>query len=181
LPKPKPDQIIRHEYVLGKVERQMLEQTSTAYSINRVLNPIVAALSDVSFVATILSLYGVYLGFKWDLGSRGLDLAKNTVSELIGDFQDTYEEVKGEAYSIYNNIPELIIESLPGANQYTYQGLEAIFGAASNAGQSAAGIGGSFVSGVQNYGENINEGFTQIIGNLDLNPFDGDIDLNPFN
>lgn len=170
MPKPKPDQIIRHEYVLGKVERQMLEQTSTAYSINRVLNPIVAALSDVSFVATILSLYGVYLGFKWDLGSRGLDLAKNTVSELIGDFQDTYEEVKGEAYSIYNNMPELIIESLPGSTPWTYQGLEAIFGAT----QNAAGVATGLV-------DNAQDSFTQIIGNLDLNPFDGDIDLNPFN
>lgn len=160
MPKPKPDQIIRHEYVLGKVERNMLEQTSTAYSINRVLNPIVAALSDVSFVATILSLYGVYLGFKWDLGSRGLDLAKTTVSDLIGDFQDSYEEVKGEAYSFYNNIPELVIESLPGSNQFTYQGLETLFGA----GQAAVNIP------------------VQIIGNVDLNPFDGDgIDLNPFN
>jgi len=160
LPKPKPDQIIRHEYVLGKVERNMLEQTSTAYSINRVLNPIVAALSDVSFVATMLSLYGVYLGFKWDLGSRGLDLAKTTVSELIGDFQDGYEEVKGEAYSIYNNLPELLIESLPGSNQFTYQGLEMLFGA----GQAAYNLPG------------------EVIGNLDVNPFDGDgFDLNPFN
>lgn len=160
IPKPKPNQIIRHEYVLGKVERQMLEQTSTAYSINRVMNPIVAALSDVSFVATILSLYGVYLGFKWDLGSRGLDLAKTTVSELIGDFQDGYKEVKGTAYSIYDNLPEYLIESLPGSTPWTYQGLETLFGA----GQAAVNIP------------------VQIIGNVDLNPFDGDgIDLNPFN
>jgi len=170
LPKPKPDQIIRHEYVLGKVERQMLEQTSTAYSINRVLNPIVAALSDVSFVATILSLYGVYLGFKWDLGSRGLDLAKTTVSDLVGDFQDTYEEIKGESYSFYNNIPELVIESLPGSTPYTYQTLEAIFGAA----QGAAGT-------VESTANNVQEGLIELIGNLDFNPFDGDIDLNPFN
>ena len=164
MPKPKPDQIIRHEYVLGKVERNMLEQTSTAYSINRVLNPIVAALSDVSFVATILSLYGVYLGFKWDLGSRGLDLAKTTVSELIGDFQTGYEEVKGEAYSFYDNIPEYLIESLPGSTPWTYVGLETLFGAGQNAADLAPNIP------------------MQIIGNVDLNPFDGDgIDLNPFN
>lgn len=157
--KPKPDQIIRHEYVLGKVERQMLEQTSTAYSINRVLNPIVAALSDVSFVATMLSLYGVYLGFKWDLGTRGLDLAKTTVSELIGDFQDGYEDAKGVAFSFYNNIPELVIESLPGSTPQTYQQLEALFG----------------------FGQNVYSGVGEVIGNVNINPFDGDIDLNPFN
>lgn len=53
-----------------------------------------------------------------------------------------------------------MIESLPGSNQFTYQGLETLFGA----GQAAVNIP------------------VQIIGNVDLNPFDGDgIDLNPFN
>jgi len=165
LPKPKPDQIIRHEYVLGKVERQLLEQTSTAYSINRVLNPIVAALSDVSFVATMLSLYAAYLGFKWDVGTRLLDFTQTSVSDLINDFQETYENVKGEAYSFVGNVPEFVIESLPGSNPYTYQGLETLFGIASN-------IPNPVTYPIQLIGT-LND-------NIELNPFNG-LDLNPFN
>jgi hypothetical protein len=168
LPKPKPDQIIRHEYVLGKVERQLLEQTSTAYSINRVLNPIVAALSDVSFVATMLSLYAAYLGFKWDVGTRILDFTKATTSDLIQDFTQTYEEVKGSAFSFVGNIPEYLVESLPGSNPQTYQGLQALFSFAQDNAFIPAPISPLFP--------------IQVIGNLDLNPFDGDgLDLNPFN
>ena len=40
MPKPKPDNIVRHEVVLGTAERQILRDAQTAYSINRIATPI---------------------------------------------------------------------------------------------------------------------------------------------
>ena len=82
--KPKPDKIIRYEFVLGKVERQQLEQANAAYSINRVLNPLVTLLNDVTGVATVLALLAVGLGFKYNVYSG----PAATTADLIGDFAD---------------------------------------------------------------------------------------------
>ena len=40
MPKPKPDNIVRHELVLGTAERQILRDAQTAYSINQIASPI---------------------------------------------------------------------------------------------------------------------------------------------
>ena len=85
--KPKPDQIIRYEFVLGKVERQQLEQANAAYSINRVLNPLVTLLNDVTGVATVLALLAVGLGFKYNVYSG----PAATTADLIGDW---FEQAK---------------------------------------------------------------------------------------
>ena len=41
MPKPKPDEVIRHEVVLGRSERNLLSGVAAAYEINRVLDPFV--------------------------------------------------------------------------------------------------------------------------------------------
>tara|TARA_R100000306_G_C4373243_1_gene140888 strand:- start:1943 stop:2407 length:465 start_codon:yes stop_codon:yes gene_type:complete len=40
MPKPKPDNVVRHEIVLGRAERQIIRDAQTAYSINRIATPI---------------------------------------------------------------------------------------------------------------------------------------------
>ena len=40
MPKPKPDQVIRHEICLGAPERRYLDDAKTAYVFNRALSPL---------------------------------------------------------------------------------------------------------------------------------------------
>lgn len=60
LPKPKPDEVIRHELVMGRSERELLETITTAYTVNKVLSPFATLLSTtagVLLVATFLLQY----------------------------------------------------------------------------------------------------------------------------
>ena len=56
MPKPKPTEVIRHEVVLGRSERDLLEGALMAYGFNRVATPLVAGLSDVSFIVTVAGI-----------------------------------------------------------------------------------------------------------------------------
>jgi len=52
-PKVKPDNVIRHEIVLGRADRELLSGAIAAYQINKIATPFVAGMSDVSFVAVM--------------------------------------------------------------------------------------------------------------------------------
>ena len=54
MPKPKPDEIVRHEIVLGRTEREMMETVIAGITFNRVATPTVALLSDASALAAIV-------------------------------------------------------------------------------------------------------------------------------
>ena len=56
MPKVKPDNVVRHELVLGRAERELLDTAVTAIAANRVLTPLVALLSDVSALTAIFIL-----------------------------------------------------------------------------------------------------------------------------
>ena len=90
MPKRKPDQVIRHEIVLGRSERELIEGALVAYQINRIATPTVALLSDVSAMSIVLTALGTYLGFKYSIGSLAID----TTQDLINDFQNQYEAYK---------------------------------------------------------------------------------------
>ena len=90
MPKPKPDQVIRHEIVLGRSERELVEGALVAYQVNRIATPTVALLSDVSAMSIVLTALGTYLGFKYSIGS----LAVDTTQDLINDFQAQYDAYK---------------------------------------------------------------------------------------
>ena len=78
LPKPKPDQVVRHEIVFGRAERELISDGLLAYQINKISTPLVALLSDASAMGLILGGIATYYGFKFDVGTRvyesGLDL-----------------------------------------------------------------------------------------------------------
>ena len=90
MPKRKPDQVIRHEIVFGRSERELIEGALVAYQINRIATPTVALLSDVSAMSIVLTALGTYLGFKYSIGSLAID----TTQDLINDFQNQYEAYK---------------------------------------------------------------------------------------
>ena len=61
MPKPKPDEVIRHELVLGRSERDLLETATTAFTVNRVLAPFATLLSSTAGVLLIAGLALAYL------------------------------------------------------------------------------------------------------------------------
>lgn len=61
MPKPKPDEVIRHELVMGRSERELLETITTAYTVNRVLSPFATLLSSTAGVLLIAGLALAYL------------------------------------------------------------------------------------------------------------------------
>ena len=60
MPKPKPDQIVRHEIVLGRADRELLDTAVTAYTANRVLTPVTDMLSSTP---GLLLLAGIALSY----------------------------------------------------------------------------------------------------------------------
>tara|TARA_R100001463_G_scaffold50763_2_gene101242 strand:- start:2000 stop:2443 length:444 start_codon:yes stop_codon:yes gene_type:complete len=90
MPKPKPDQVIRHEIVLGRSERELISDGLLAYQVNRISTPLVALISDVSAMSLILGALATYYGFKFEIPQQGYDSAL----ELYNDFRIQYDAFK---------------------------------------------------------------------------------------
>ena len=56
MPKPKPDNIVRHEIVLGRSERELVDTLTTAYTVNRVASPVVELMSSKTGMLLVLGL-----------------------------------------------------------------------------------------------------------------------------
>jgi hypothetical protein len=56
MPKPKPDKVIRHEIVLGRSEKEMLDSLTGSLAFKNVATPIVTLMNDVTGTITFLSL-----------------------------------------------------------------------------------------------------------------------------
>ena len=96
IPKPKPDQVIRHEIVLGRSERELISDGLLAYQFNRVSTPLVALLSDVSAMGLILGALGTYYGFKFEI----IPGAYDTGLELLNDFRTQLEAYRQSAENL---------------------------------------------------------------------------------
>ena len=90
MPKPKPDQVVRHEIVLGRSERELISDGLMAYQINRISTPLVALLSDASAMGLIFGGIATYYGFKFDVGTRVYDSSL----DLYNDFKTQYDAHK---------------------------------------------------------------------------------------
>ena len=60
-PKVKPDNVVRHELVLGRSERELLDTLTTAYTVNRVVTPITSLLSSTAGLLLVAGLGLAYL------------------------------------------------------------------------------------------------------------------------
>ena len=56
MPKPKPDEVIRHEIVLGSAERQIAKDLRSAIVANRIISPITSMLSTPAGVLVVVGL-----------------------------------------------------------------------------------------------------------------------------
>jgi hypothetical protein len=90
MPKPKPDQVVRHEIVLGRSERELISDGLLAYQINRISTPLVALLSDASAMGLIFAGIATYYGFKFDI----IPGAYQTTADLFNDFYLQYQAHK---------------------------------------------------------------------------------------
>ncbi len=66
MPKPKPTEVIRHEIIFGKVERELLENATTsgalmglAKDVLPYFKDVASAIAFIEAVATLLELFGI--------------------------------------------------------------------------------------------------------------------------
>jgi len=83
MPKPKPDQTIRHEISLSRPTQDLLSDAVVAYQINKVATPMVSLLSDASAMAIIIGVLGAYIHH---------DSWAPVFDEITGGIYTTYEE-----------------------------------------------------------------------------------------
>lgn len=65
MPKAAPDQVIVHRIEFQESERKLLEDLTTVWSFNRVMDPLVRLINDNTTLLLILTALGGWLGFKF--------------------------------------------------------------------------------------------------------------------
>ncbi|NIP28053.1 MAG: hypothetical protein GWO38_30640 [Phycisphaerae bacterium] len=88
MPKPKPDEVIRHEIVLGRSERELLDTLVTANAATKVVvQPLVSMLSEPqALIALFAILEG--LGITDFIPPNVLQLLKDGAYESFEDFEE---------------------------------------------------------------------------------------------
>lgn len=95
MPKVKPDQVIRHEIVLGRSERELISDGIAAYQFNRITTPLVALFSDASAMGLILGGLATYYGFKFDIIPGAYDNALDIYNDWKVQY-DSWRETAGD-------------------------------------------------------------------------------------
>ena len=88
MPKPKPDNIIRHEIVLGRSERELLDTLVTANAATKVVvQPLVSLLSEPQ---SLLALFAILegLGITDFIPDDWLKILEDGASETFDDWKD---------------------------------------------------------------------------------------------
>lgn len=88
MPKPKPDEVIRHEIVLGRSERELLDTLVTANAATKVvIQPLVSMLSKPE---ALLALFAILegLGITDFIPPNVLTLLKDGAYESFEDFEE---------------------------------------------------------------------------------------------
>ena len=107
MPKPKPDNIVRHEIVLGRTERDMLDTVIAGMTFNRVMVPVVDLLKDVSALSVIILFLeamgiididkGIFRDVlnKLELGAyAGWAELQEDIDAAINQFEETMEQTE---------------------------------------------------------------------------------------
>ena len=103
MPKPKPDKVVRHEIVLGRAEREMLDTAIAGMTFNRVATPAVALLSDVSALTAIIlvleasGIIALDKGIFGDLLNKLESGSYATAQELLDAFNAAVDAAEGAA------------------------------------------------------------------------------------
>ena len=119
--KNKPKETIEYVIRLQDKERLLLEDALLAHNFNKVATPVVAALSDVSFWATLTVLLGVAgIAITPPSGSRAAEVASWSAAVADGVSRARAEASEGEWYDRVAGLGGIFVEyfSLPG---FAYQ------------------------------------------------------------
>ena len=87
MPKPKPDQVIRHEIALSRPMQETLDSYVASAQFKNIADPTVKLLNDVTGTATVLSLLGtlgltgVYFNYIYGGEDSVLDVFNNWVAQ----------------------------------------------------------------------------------------------------
>jgi len=94
MPRSKANETIIHRVELGSWERSRAEAMIDAFIFNRVGTPIVAAMSDVSFMIMLGSLLAAWKLIDketWDALTGSYQEGVDTISDVIGWGQQAYD------------------------------------------------------------------------------------------
>ena len=97
MPRPKPDQIIRHQIVFGETDRKILEGYKDAYVLSNMSANFVKLINDVTGTATLLALIAAtgVLGVSFVFSASSVALAAGG-SSVFDEFYNAYKLAKGE-------------------------------------------------------------------------------------
>jgi hypothetical protein len=114
MPKPKPDNIVRHEIVLGRSERELLDTMVTANAANKILTPLVAGMSDVTFVALVILAYNYLFDENIDIPADAGGLVYSLKQDFdlyrsTEEYQTNYRKRAGSFAGGIRNLFENII------------------------------------------------------------------------
>jgi len=115
MPRAQATDVVIHRIELGGKEREMAEGVVAAFQFNRIANPIVAALSDVSFlvfVGGILAAYKFIDEDTWKALTGGLDSATTTAAEVVTWGEESYRAAQRK----YREAGDLVDEAIDPAN-----------------------------------------------------------------
>jgi hypothetical protein len=94
MPRPKPDQIIRHQIVFGEADRKILDGFKDAHVLTSLSNTFVKLINDVTGTATFLALIAAsgILGVTFIFTASSVALAAGGTSV----FDEFFTQLKGE-------------------------------------------------------------------------------------
>jgi len=97
MPRPKPDQIIRHQIVFGETDRKILEGYKDAYLLSNMSSNFVKLINDVTGTATLLALIAAtgVLGVTFVFSASSVAIAAGG-SSVFDEFYNAYKLAKGE-------------------------------------------------------------------------------------
>ena len=102
MPKPKPDNVVRHEIVLGRAEREIIRDAQVAYSINRITSPF-TGMSTAGFAltgATLLFLIDYVLDHV-GMDPNWREIVEDMTPDQVNDWLETQNLVLGGIGAIF--------------------------------------------------------------------------------
>jgi len=94
LPRAKSDSYVTHRIELGVKEREMVESALMGYNFNKVATPVVAGMSDISFMLVVGSILTIF--FPNIVIPTGVDQVDEIIKAIITGIKQAREEGFGD-------------------------------------------------------------------------------------
>jgi len=112
MPKPKPDNVVRHEIVLGRAEREIIRDAQIAYSVNRIATPITGMSASGFVVAGGAAVIVIdYILDHLGLDPNWREIIEDMTPDQVSDWLESQNLVLGGIGAIVG----LLLGGIPGA------------------------------------------------------------------